>query len=478
MGYNTSYTKTAIERRNKINFLRHNNVAVISRVERHLGDKIFDSPLLNEIWKDKKIKYEDDLEMPTFTTQAAFLYSSTILNKSGIKFDSNVFNAYDPSFKGLHSGEDFRRSTWSVTGLESFINCPFKYYLTKLIPLDKNDYSKRFIGTAIHKVFEKFNHIDYVFEDALKEGEEAYFKEFEKVGITPTPRDKALLEISQAWLRRFMKTYQKVQGVTNFAKPVEDDYEKSIQFYLEDENNETYNFYGKIDKIVISESNGHKYYSIIDYKTGMEDFNPLEVFLGKSIQLPLYYYAIENNIQPSQYTQDGEFGGFYIQHVFFSTIKSALKDVNKPTLSEKRLAQQSRLAGINKDSVSYIASIDRSAFKDDGSLKSNGGDLLQLKHQFKENDTDEIIIKDGGIGLSRYNLDDLVDDAKHAAINAIHRICEADFIIKPTSYSLLEFDATKTVCNNCPYRRVCYRSKLDVKDYKKDVLKHFKKGAK
>ena len=90
----------------------------------------------------------------------------------------------------------------------------------------------------------------------------------------------------------------------------------------------------------------------------------------------------------------------------------------------------------------------------------------------------EIIIKDSGIGLPRYNLDDLVDDAKHAAINAIHRICEADFAIQPTSYSLLEFDATKTVCNNCPYRRVCYRSKFDVKDYKKDVLKHFKKGAK
>ena len=478
VGYNTSYIKTAIERRNKINFLRHNNVAVISRVERHLGDKIFDSPLINEIWKGKKIKYEEDLEMPTFTTEAAFLYSSTILNKSGIKFDSNVFNAYDPSFKGLHNGEDFRKSTWSVTGLESFINCPFKYYLTKLIPLDRNDYSKRFIGTAIHKVFEKFNHIDYVFEDALKEGEEAYYKEFEKVGIIPTPRDKALLEISQIWLRRFMKTYQRVQGVTNFVKPIEDDYEKSIQFYLEDENNETYNFFGKIDKIVVSESNGHKYYSIIDYKTGIEDFNPLEVFLGKSIQLPLYYYAIENNIQPSQYTQDGEFGGFYIQHVFFSTIKSALKDANKPTLSEKRLALQSRLTGLNKDAVSYIASIDRSVFKEDGSIKSNGGDLLQLKHQFKESNTDEIIIKDGGIGLARYNLNDLVEDAKKAAITAIHRICEADFIIQPTSYSLLEFDATKTVCNNCPYRRVCYRNKFDIKDYKKDVFKHFKKGAK
>ena len=162
IGYNTSYNKTAIERRNKINFLRHNNVAVVSRVERHLGDKIFDSPLLEEIWKGKKIKYEDELEMPTFTTEAAFLYSSTLLNKSGIPFDSNIFNSYDPSFKGINSGDDFRKSTWSVTGLESYINCPFKYYVSKLIPLEKNNYSKRFIGTAIHKVFEKFNHLDYV----------------------------------------------------------------------------------------------------------------------------------------------------------------------------------------------------------------------------------------------------------------------------------------------------------------------------
>ena len=42
----------------------------------------------------------------------------------------------------------------------------------------------------------------------------------------------------------------------------------------------------------------------------------------------------------------------------------------------------------------------------------------------------------------------------------------------------LNFDINKTACNNCPYRRVCYRDKYDAKDYRKDVLKHFKKGAK
>ena len=140
--------------------------------------------------------------------------------------------------------------------------------------------------------------------------------------------------------------------------------------------------------------------------------------------------------------------------------------------------QQSRLSGISKYAITYISSIDSSSIKEDGSIKSNGGDLLQLKHQFKEADSDEIIIKDGGIGLPRYNLEDLVGDAKKAAINAIHRICAADFVIEPTSYSLLDFDINKTACNNCPYRRVCYRNKYDAKDYKKDVLKYFKKGAK
>ena len=163
-----------MERRKKINFLRHNNVAVISRVKKHLNDKIFDSPLLKELGWDKKIRNEEDLELPTFTSDAAYLYSAIALYKSGLKFESNIFNSYDSSFKGLNSGFDFRKNTWSVTGLETYISCPFKYYVQNLIPLERNDYSRRFIGTAIHKVFEKFNHSDFNIEQALKEGEEAY----------------------------------------------------------------------------------------------------------------------------------------------------------------------------------------------------------------------------------------------------------------------------------------------------------------
>ncbi|MBO6261315.1 MAG: PD-(D/E)XK nuclease family protein [Bacilli bacterium] len=479
IGYNTSYNKTAMDRRKKKNFLRHNNVAVISRVKKHLNDKIFDSPLIDDLgWKDK-IRDEEKLELPTYTSEAAYLRSSMELDRSGLKFDSNVFNAYDPSFKGINNGKDFRKKTWSVTGLETYVNCPFKYYLSNLIPLKRNDYSRRFIGTSIHKVFEKFNHVDFNVDQALKEGELAYYEQFKKADIIPTPKDKAYLEIAQYWLRKFIKAYRKnIEGIS-FDEPPKDDYEKDIYFSLEDDKKETYNFRGTIDKVIISEANGHKYYSIVDYKTGIEEFNPQEVFLGKSIQIPLYYYAIDTNIQPDYYTKGAEFGGFYIQHIFFTTIKSALKDANKPTISEKRLINQSRLGGISKNDVSYIASIDPSAFKKDGSLKSNGGSLLQIKHQFNEVDgKEEQIIDDSSIGLNKYNFNDLVEDAKKAAIQTINKICDGDFSIAPTSYSLNEFNIERIACNNCPYRPVCYRHISDAVDYRKLIAKRFHKGGK
>ena len=61
IGYNTSYQKTAVERRNKINFLRHNNVAILSRVKKHLNELISivhtikDTHQLNVVMTLKKI---------------------------------------------------------------------------------------------------------------------------------------------------------------------------------------------------------------------------------------------------------------------------------------------------------------------------------------------------------------------------------------------------------------------------------------
>ena len=465
IGYNTSYQKTAVERRNKINFLRHNNVAILSRVKKHLNELIYDSPLVEELgWKDN-IKMEDDtLFFPTFTSEASDIRRSMILDKENARVSEYFYRTYDQRYTPIECGNDFKKETWYITNLETYINCPF---------------SHRFNGTFIHKVFERFNHSDFNLEEAFKEGEETFLKEFEKNEIEPTPEELASLEIIKHWLRKLIKTYRKVSDDISFAKPVEDDYELGIKFKLEDNQGETYNFSGRIDKIVVTELNDKKYYSIVDYKSGSESFKPLEVFLGKSIQLPLYYYAIEENIQPDFYTKGGVFGGFYIQHLYFNSIKSGFKDNNTPRLMEKNLISSFRLSGINNQDTNYIISVDPSAFNTKtGKVVTKGTNLLQVKNQFNDPEGDEQIIDNKKVLIDKYNLNDLVEDAKEAAIETIHRICEADFPIAPTSLSPSEFNDKKLVCTYCPYKAVCYHDKSDAVDYRKKIWKRFQKGEK
>ena len=50
-GLNPSYVRTALDRRLKLNFLRYSKIAMLSRVEEHLQDKIYDSPFLEEFAK-------------------------------------------------------------------------------------------------------------------------------------------------------------------------------------------------------------------------------------------------------------------------------------------------------------------------------------------------------------------------------------------------------------------------------------------
>jgi len=478
IGYNTSYNRSSIDKTKCLNFLKFNNISVVSRVKKHLDETIFDSPFIQELtWRN--IRFEDELPMPSLTRPAAMLYAAILRDRSNIR-DITLFNTdYTSAFKGIECGDDFKKASWSVTNLETYINCPFKYFLNILIPLKKDDYTKRYNGTFIHKVFEKFNHADFSIDNAFKEGEVAFYKQFEKDGIEPTNEDKASLEVLKHWLSNFIKTYEKTRHGISFASPVENDYELKINFSLEDKDKSVYNFRGVIDKVIVSEYNGKKYYSILDYKTGAEDFNPFETFLGKSIQLPLYYYAIENSIQPDFYTKGASFGGFFIQHVFFNTIKSALKASGSSYLSEKTLINNSRYQGLSNMDSNYIASMDLSAIKDDGSVNKKGTTLLQIKHQFSDFDADEVIVDSKKVLLEKYNLSYLLEDSKHGALATIRCISKGKFDISPTSFSLDNFNEEQLVCNYCPYHAVCYHNKYrDPIDYSRAILQHFQKGDK
>ncbi len=54
---------------------------------------------------------------------------------------------------------------------------------------------------------------------------------------------------------------------------------------------------GYVDRVDAWRSNGQTYYRVIDYKTGMKDFDYCDVFNGYGLQMLLYMFALEDNGQ-------------------------------------------------------------------------------------------------------------------------------------------------------------------------------------
>lgn len=81
-------------------------------------------------------------------------------------------------------------------------------------------------------------------------------------------------------------------------------------------------------------------------------------FLGKSIQLPLYTYAILNNPSLVKYISDEtpSFSGFGIQHVYPSSFKAAFAD-NGDTMKSFAVIGYLKTKGCISDDVGYLTSL-------------------------------------------------------------------------------------------------------------------------
>lgn len=471
---NPSYTKTALDRRKKLNYLKHTNIVLLSRVEQHLSDSIYDSQFIQEIgWKNYIKKYSI-VKDGTFTDKAAQLVLCNQLDKKYFTKEYKGCNSYDHTFKGISGKQYVNPRKWSITNLESYINCPYKYYLSKIIPTMDEDRHAMCRGILIHAVYEKMYYSDFNFDECFEKGKLEYIEKFQEKGDIYGEKEDVYVEIIRYWLKQMVEICRKINDHMNRVSPSEgrSDFERQIDFVIRDEIDNEYWFTGRIDKILVTENNGRTFYTIIDYKTGAEKFDASTVCLGISIQLPLYYYAIENSLQPSIYTNGGEFGGFGIQTVYFSSIKTAYKVNNGYYLSNDALIANTKISGLFLESLDYINSIDNKADKNkSGTVNSQ---FLQTKDRlFSEVDADNCFVKSKTMKLERYNVNDIVDDAIKAVIRIIKHIKNNDFPIKPTSLDVAKFDETKLSCGNCAYKDVCYHNSKDAYDYSKAISRRF-----
>lgn len=461
----TSYERTSLEHRKKVNFLNYSNFVLLSRVKQHLKDHIYDSQLISSGDFDFANRIEENDQAYEVNIGGLYTSESRLLS-SAHRYDQKRFlsklsdyKSFDHSYKIVKASELMSKNVWSVTDLEKYTQCPFKYYLSKLIP-SKGDMHAAYKGTFVHSFLEDFFHKDFGFEVSFARAKDAYKQSMEDNDEEFSFKEEAWLELYYHWLKQITPSLLKVKDNMSLVEN-KNDSEIKINFRIIN-----YHFKGYVDKLVTTTFEDNLYYSIIDYKTGAEEFVPEAVCVGQSIQLPLYYAALKD----LGYFKNGTFGGFYIQHPFFKSIKKAF--VDSGTFSEKTLLKNSRYTGICRMDTSYINSFDSSAVE-----KPEKGTYLNGKYTFIKEVDDSLLFTDKNISVEHYCVEDIVKDASDAAVEIIEKILRNDFTIAPSSLEIhkpLKLD--NLWCKYCPYQDICFvNKKADAVDYYPLILQRIKK---
>ena len=496
LGLTASYDKTALDERKKYNYLRFNNIALLSRVKQHLNDAIYSSQFEKSLYfvgKDEQGKYSlitqndkiDELNFEgLFKSESKTLVNAHRLDQLYYdeKIDNGdlIYKTYDHAYQKVDASSLMRRDIWSVTALEKYFSCPFKYYLDELIKLP-SDFHHRCRGTLIHCVFENILHSDYDFEEAFQKGKRQYVDDALRIGAVLTNKERSWFKLYHHWLKRIvnviLETKTRMKLVEN-----KNDAERTIHYYIDG-----FHFKGKIDKLVYTTYNGELYYTIVDYKTGHEEYSSSGIVMGKSIQLPLYYYAIISQDDPTTFTDGGTFGGFTIQHNFFSKISKGF--VEKNYLSTETLLKNLKFSGLSLNDESYLKSFDELAIKtvkdentgndvEQYDAKNNMFINITTNNQFSSVDDDSTLIAKS-FGLDRLNINDIVNISKKAAINIIHKIIDNEFEIAPAHKDDISAHPKKSdelACEYCDHSNICYVDKSkDKKDYYDYIRKQLKK---
>lgn len=201
----------------------------------------------------------------------------------------------------------------SVSKLETFSNCPFKFYLQyglnarerKTYKLDTPD-----VGIFLHEIIEKFS--NYLLENKIS------FKEIEKEESDEIV-SKIVEEVLSDFKAKIMTSNSKMKQLSSKLKRLikqviwimvlqikESEFEvlanemefgkdktvKPIEIELSSGKKVLLN--GKIDRVDVAKTSGGNYVRIIDYKSYSKEMKLFNIYAGLEVQLITYMDALDN----------------------------------------------------------------------------------------------------------------------------------------------------------------------------------------
>lgn len=327
----------------------------------------------------------------------------------------------------IEGGIDFSSDTVTVTGIESFYSCPFKWFMERCVGISEREEGKlkpRDSGNIIHLASE-------LYVNAFKNGEitdeessdiavekivEAIFSSEDVKRLSSAPCSENEMERLKEEVRRTAKAIYRQLTAGSFAPlGTEVEFGKKGSAYppiILKTAKKDYKICGKVDRI----DKYKNYYRIIDYKTGSDKIADQELFMGKKLQLYLYLKAFES---------EGVAAGAY-----YASIKDAFskEDGTVTYLSGNTLAE---------DEV--VTATDSSYFT------ANQSDVIGLKYSAKKNGERKI----SSNGFSAEDIAARKEYAKTVAEKGVEYMSGG--FIAPTPYA----EGLKSTCDYCPFGAVC-----------------------
>lgn len=364
------------------------------------------------------------------------------LIKSGLNFNNNVGRLEKKNATGLY-GNTIKSS---VSKMESYASCPFKFYLQyglnvkerKLYKLETPD-----VGVFIHDILDKFS--KYLENNNLKWRE---ITKDEINSISSNIVDSLLaerkynifssnnrLKFLSIKLKRVVKRvlwiitlhiknseFDVLGSEMTFA---ENGNYPSIEIELDEGNKLVLN--GKIDRMDIARAEEGKYIRIIDYKSSAKSINLSKVYYGLQLQLITYLDVVTEN-KENEYIP----GGALYLKLDDPIIKSKKKLT--PEEVEEQIREKLKMDGIILSDVRLVKAMDTEMIKESKNLN------LSLK-------------RDGTYSkMPTATLDELQGLCKHTKSilkKFAEEILSGNVEIKPTRIK------KETPCDYCAYKEIC-----------------------
>ena len=362
---------------------------------------------------------------------------------------------YDNSKRKIKTNLFFRKPTFGVSEVESFMLCPFIHYMNyglRLKEKDLGELDQMNVGTIMHSVAEMFSRQNELpIEDNKVESEA--LRVFDKAisedaydGIVNNISNKIQIENLKKEAVRFCFAINDQAKHTTFKTILSEaffDDKNEIKGLSIKIGNKTIKLVGAVDRIDTFKD----YFRIIDYKTGKCDISFAELFYGKKIQLYVYQSVVGNSLKLKPA------GAYYFP------VKNAFNDEEN--------TNNYKLKGytVLDEEVIYAS--------DDNLITEQSSDIIYVKKNKPA--------KDGSVCFSSYSKllkqQDMLNLGEYA-IAILNKAC-ADILGGEISPSPLSLDGN-IFCDKCKYKSICryddsFKNRPRVNNYKIDI-DTFKRG--